>query len=501
MVKSSPFPIKLEHLWCLTIIVGVFIFVNTHPIRPQDFWWHMAVGKEILQTRSIPVVDNFSYTMYGHPYPSYQMFWLMEVFLFAMYNLGGPALTVFIQSLIVTLTYAIIIYICYLLTGNWRVAAIGGIISAALGLNDWNVRPQTITFLLGSIVLWAIYSYRIKLKWKYLLAIPISMLIWVNSHGSFPLGLIIVGIWFVDELFNYLKSKRGRKNHIDGIAISLGTLMISCLVILINPRGIGIISYLSMMSSNSVVQNLVVEWAPPTLTSLHGILFFITLLLLAILMAISPRKPDLFEILTFIFFALLGISTSRGVIWFGLVTAPIFAQHINSFIRVNSTNYFANNPRESLLMNNIIVGCLLLLALLSLPWFKEYLPLPPEKAGLISRETPIKATEYLIQEGVPTQVFHAMSFGSYLIWTAHPTYKVFVDSRIELFPQEMWKDYLSISNAQDNWEKTLTQYGVNTLFLSPAEQAPLLQSLQESTQWMSVYKDATAEIFIKNEED
>jgi hypothetical protein len=25
------------------------------------------------------------------------------------------------------------------------------------------------------------------------------MLVWVNSHGTFPLGLVLIGLWLADE--------------------------------------------------------------------------------------------------------------------------------------------------------------------------------------------------------------------------------------------------------------------------------------------------------------
>jgi hypothetical protein len=251
------------------------------------------------------------------------------------------------------------------------------------------------------------------------------------------------------------------------------------------------------MSSNEVIQNLVVEWAPPRINSLHGGLFFSALLMLAVIMAISPRKPTVFEILTFLVFSILGISTSRGVIWYGLVTAPIFAVNIQSLVPGASGNKNSQKSHESGLMNAIIGVFLILLAVITLPWFKQFLPLPSAKAGLISRETPIQATEFLLQEELPPQIFHAMSFGSYLTWAAQPSYKVFVDSRIELYSSRVWKDYLSISNAQDDWEILLEKYGVNTLMLSPSEQAPLLMRARESDQWTLVYEDNSAELFIR----
>jgi hypothetical protein len=81
-----------------------------------------------------------------------------------------------------------------------------------------------------------------------------------------------------------------------------------------------------------------------------------------------------------------------------------------------------------------------------------------------------------------------MSFGSYMIWAAQPTYKVFVDSRIELYTPEIWQDYLSISNALGDWEQTLGEYEVNSLMLSPSEQALLVEKVRLSEMAISIQR-------------
>ncbi|MBN1261812.1 MAG: hypothetical protein JXB35_14135, partial [Anaerolineae bacterium] len=63
--------LSIEHLWPLAVLVGIFVFVNTHPIRPHDFWWHAAVGREIVTTGQIPQIDTYSFTAPGAPYLSY----------------------------------------------------------------------------------------------------------------------------------------------------------------------------------------------------------------------------------------------------------------------------------------------------------------------------------------------------------------------------------------------------------------------------------------------
>jgi hypothetical protein len=113
--------------------------------------------------------------------------------------LGGPALVIFIHSLMISFAYGVIFWICKKITNSWRIAAFGGLFAAALGLNDWNVRPQGITFLLASLILLVIYTYNKNTRWYWLVIIPLVMLIWVNSHGTFLIGLVLIGIWWGRE--------------------------------------------------------------------------------------------------------------------------------------------------------------------------------------------------------------------------------------------------------------------------------------------------------------
>jgi hypothetical protein len=56
-------------------------------------------------------------------------------------------------------------------------------------------------------------------------------------------------------------------------------------------------------------------------------------------------------------------------------------------------------------------------------------------------------------------------------------------------------DYLNISNAEGDWEQKISDYGVNTLLLSPAEQPALCAAVQISDEWVTRYQDASAIIF------
>ena len=547
-MKAQRGSFSIEHLWALTVLVGVFVFVNTHPIRPHDFWWHIAAGRELAQTGQIPLVDSASQSMAGMPYPAYQTYWLMEWTLYQLYRLGGAVLIVLFQTTVVTATYALILWLARRSSGSWRIAALATLFAAAQGLNDWNVRPQTISFLLGALFLSAIDAHQRQPR-RWLLALfPAGMLIWVNSHGSFPIGLLLLGLWVVDEAWNAFRMGQWRT-----LLAPVATLGITAGACLLNPRGIGVLGYITAMTSDPVIQNLVPEWAPPTFSTLGGQLFLSGLLLSAAVLALSPRRPTPSQLLTFLVFGALGLRTLRGAVWLGLTMAPVLAGQVGkmrggegvrgregerakrrgaagqpgregeerlpqgSGVAIPATQLTIPNPNASLsassavtsaairnpqsrianTLNAVLVGLLLLGAVFSLPWFKGLWPLAPEKAGIISVETPIAATEVLLRERPEGPLFHAMSFGSYLIWEAQPEYPVFVDPRIELYPAELWLDYIRISAGMPGWEERLEGYGIRTLVLSPQEQAGLAAAVRESGEWRTLYEDPAATIFVR----
>jgi hypothetical protein len=498
-VRTISQRISIQHLWALVVLVGVFIFVNTHPIRPHDFWWHMAVGREILLNGQIPQVDIYSYTAYGAPYPSYQVFWLMEIVLYLIYQAGRAPLVVFIQSMVITTAYSLILVTCLQQSHAWRAAAFGIAFAALLGLNSWNVRPQVITFLLGALFLYLIPRLQRGLKRGWAFLFPLLMVVWVNSHGTFPLGIFFLSLWLGQEVWELLRVKwvggngeSARRLLFPGII-----LLLSLLACLINPRGLGVLQYLQTLFGNSVVQNLVVEWAPPTFDTLGGGLFLAVLLLTAVILALSPRRPTFYQLFGFIGMAAMALITSRGIIWFGLVMAPVVAEHSRAIWgHLKGDKKSQETSHGSPVINWLFLGILLALAIITLPWFKEQLPMPEAKAGLISGETPIHATDFILETLPPGNIFHAMSFGSYLIWAAQPGYRVFVDGRIELYSQEIWGDYIEISNAVGDWEARLDGYGVHTLMLSRSEQPHLVSAVLSSGRWELVFEDGAALIFI-----
>ena len=67
----------------------------------------------------------------------------------------------------------------------------------------------------------------------------------------------------------------------------------------------------------------------------------------------------------------------------------------------------------------------------------------PGAPASYSRDTPVRAVDYLRQHPLPGPIFNESGIGSYLIWAVGERLPVFIDPRVELFPPALWHDYMT----------------------------------------------------------
>lgn len=481
-----------EHLFAVALLSCLFAFVSTHPIRPQDYWWHLAAGQQIVTSGHIPTTDVYSYTAPGAAYPSYQVYWLAEALLHLGYAGGGPELNTLFHSLLITATYGLLLLLCWRVSGNGRLAVVCTLVAVALGIDNWNLRPQALAYFFGVVYLWLIYRERRGECGHYSIALfPLIMIAWANCHGSFPLGLVLVAMWAIEGIVQY---RRDRELPFGSAALPLVVLATGLAALWFTPMHFGIISYLRELSAHPVVRALP-EWAPASFATKDGIVFFIALPLSLTALIIGRRQLTVFHVLSFILFALLALTTGRAIIWFGLALAPILAETLGPMVTVTERPV----SKADRVVLPALVGVFLLLMVVTLPWFKAHLPLSPQKQPLLSLETPVNSTQWLLDHNPPPRLFHHMSYGSYLIYAAYPRYQVFVDPRIELYPPEIWAEYDRLSRAQPGWQELVKRYSINTMMLETRDQAALLQAALASGEWQEAARFGATAILVKRE--
>ena len=126
-------------LWLGLLLLVVLAIAFLLPVLPNDFWWYLRLGRDILSTGHIPQVDAYSSTAAGQPtiYPM----WLSSVFLHLTYQAGGISLVVLLRGICIGIFYSLLWLVCVKSGLPGWLAALLGVISALAGANNWAVRP------------------------------------------------------------------------------------------------------------------------------------------------------------------------------------------------------------------------------------------------------------------------------------------------------------------------------------------------------------------------
>lgn len=477
---------SLAQLWGIATVTLLMLRVLTTPVAPNDFWWHIATGRLIAASGSIPTVDQFSYTQYGTPY--YNQPWLAQLLMYGGYQLGGVELLIVLQAIVIGVSFAVLYRVCRREGAGPRLAAVLTLAGALVAMDNWQIRPQTYAVPLF------IATLAILLQWRRngitpLWMLPLIMIIWVNLHGTFTLLPALCGtIWLgaVVERRWWRGERTGRE-----FTVLAGWSITALLASMLNPRGAAIYTYVAGLLGDRAVAELVTEWASPfrDADSPMTIVFFVLLAVFALVIALRWRRLTPAAALLLLPFLALALQSVRNILWFGIVAVPVA-----TWLLAAPEHASHRRTVEIVALNRAIAGLLIALLIATLPWWKESLGLPQSLGNVLSANTPIAATEQLrALPQQPARLFHEMGFGSYLIWAA-PDQPVFIDPRIELYSYEQWRDYITLGQGQEVEELTV-KYKFDGWLLDPDKQAALVAALDADPRWQRIITTDAAVYF------
>ena len=500
--RNFNFKLGIDHFWIISVLVFFGFIVSLTPVPPNDFWWHLKIGQIISTTRSIPSTNMFAWSL-SPDAPFTYAAWFGDLLFYAIYKLGGVATVIFINTIIAIVSFGLIGFEAWRRSRSWRLAGLVLVLAAIMSSNNTVVRPQILSwipFMITYILLSAFADGRIRPVW--LLLCPVIMVFWVNIHGSFILGIALIGIFLVGEVIRRILKLEGARSWkeigwIGGIGI------LSALSALINPEFTGIFRYVAHLMTDKSSQRLIEEWQPPAPTTIATIVFFASILFLMFALVYSRYYPTPTEALLIIAFTWLAWTGLRYVIWYAMVVMPILARVLRELL--GKTSWLAV-PRRSGINTGLALLFMIPLVIVQ-PWFVESIPLPQKYWNLVHKDsplgpllsvsTPLGAVEYL-RENPGGHLFNEMGYGSYMIW-AYPEQGVFVDPRVELYPYDQWLDYIKISNGV-RYNELLDKYRIDRILLDNQEQAELSGLLANDELWRMEYSDQYSQIWGKKED-
>ena len=471
---------SLNKVFQVYVFVNAFLFAS-RAMNDADFWFYLKTGEYILQTGSIPRTELWSFTFPGNPYIAHG--WLAGVIFYVLYSWVGAKFLIFLFALLTAIAF----WITYKRTNSHPF--IGGaatLVAVWASLPNIGVRPRVFSILLTSIYLLLLDRFARGAKDRWIWVLLPLMTFWVNVHGGFFIGLMLIGLTAVGLLLDYWAGVLEDPETLRSRLRMLAIIFVGCVLAgLLNPYGIKPYTAPITLMQSTIWQDLIVDWLSPDF-HLPGTRPLLILILGTIaVFALSPKRPKPSEVLLFVITLYSTLKIQRNAVVFVLVAAPLFSNYFQ--IWLDSTRfgkYFSPTRQGSdrKLAILIVVGLLLPSIAFAYKLKQTVYSTPTQK----SLEVPVKAVEYLNQNGIAGNTFTAPNiWGGYLIWAA-PNNRVYIDGR-DAYPDTFVKEFVDIIWGKVDWRAPFKERGVQIVLIEP--KTYLARQLAESPEWEKIYED------------
>lgn len=460
-------------LWVGIVVYALVLVLLGAPVllRDSDTYWQIAVGQWILDHHALPRVDIYSFTKAGEPWMSSS--WLAQVLYATSYNLAGWSGPVVLAASGIAATFALLTHILgRRVPAAWAV----GVAIAALMLSYGHFLARPHVLALPVMLAWAygLMSASERREAPSLWLLPLIVL-WANLHGGFVFGLVLVGAFALDALWNADRALR-KSLALRWAAFGVAALAACCAT----PYGWGSILAARNILDLGELLRLIYEWMPADFSRLGPFeLTILTLIGGALYSGIKLTPPRIALVLGLLHMALAHI---RNFELFALLLPIVLLTPVASQLALRPAwTARAGAPAP------VMAAVMLLLG----GW-----------TGLLAANTTMAVPEHQAPAAAvdamrayqPKRVLNDLPFGGYLIWRQIP---VFVDGRAELYGEAFDIAFYRAMQIKDVNELLgmLKKWEIDAVLLTP--HTPAVGLLDRIGGWRRVYADQNAVLHVR----
>ena len=480
------------------IFISVLFFLTVTPdkgtlLGDGDTGYHIRAGEYILNTLSVPKTDIFSFITPPLPWTAHE--WLAEIVMALLHRLGGLTAVLIAFAFIITLSIRMFFSNIRSDGINVILAAVSTMFFISLTKIHWLARPHIFSLII--LIFW----YRLIDDHQYrqtnrLWLMPLIMLLWVNLHGGFIIGLTMLGIYLAGNLALRLTDHESwesfGKRNAGAIGKALGLSVLACLA---NPIGWHIFMFPFNLVSNKFIMDHTEEFISPNFHEPQP--FKYLLFLIIIILATAKKRPNIIEVVLLLLFTSMSLYSVRYIPLLGVIALPILLRYLHGdclaafpkterFIRQRIVNISSiNDAARGYLWPTLSLLLLLLLA-----------GNGSVAHSFNAEKKPLAAIEFLKLNPIAGHMFNNDEFGDILIYLAQNQYKVFMDGRGDMYGSGIMKEYCRVIDFEPGWEEILNKYGISWVFFDTS--SSLSRYLSINSSWKLIYSDKVASIFVKD---
>jgi hypothetical protein len=487
----------------------IFIFAGMHGAKTLlgdgDTGWHIRTGEWIMSHGQVPHTDIFSFTRHGQTWFAWE--WLWDVVFAWLHQHWGMAAVVVASALVISMTSALLFRLAFRKCGNPVIAIALAYLGVASFAIHFLARPHLFTLLFTVIFYTILERAREKRSARLLWCLPPLTALWMNLHGGWFIGVVLIGLYGAGELAGGLfgGEREGWAAAVKRTLPYAGIGALCMLASLCGPYTYHLHVHIWEYLTDSFQRQHNQELLPISFQNPGAIYFEILLIAGAAACFWHLRQKRFTECLLLIFFAHLGLMAVRNVPIYGIIAVPALALAVTEWFQkleeAPVSKWLRSLAVSARTLGDSIGGMerewrvhLAGAAAMALLTALLFAPSPPEKfrARFDAKEFPAKAVASMGDEAAHYRIFTTDQWGDYLIYS-HPNNPVFIDGRNDFYGDPFCEKYLDIVQVKYKWQKHLDEYRVDTVLL-PTD-AALTGALKESSRWHVVYDDGDAIIF------
>ena len=435
--------------------VGAGAAIGLRSLADNSFLTHLATGRLILDSGAVPRHDPYTFTAGGEPWVVQS--WLASVLYATAERLGGLEGI----RLVMGLTAAALGGLSWhlLRPAQGVVARLGvGVLMLTVGAGLWTERPYMLGLLAFGLVALAADG-RLNPIWL----MPVGWL-WVNVHGSFPLGIVYLGVAALGARLDGehpVVELRCLRWAVPGVLLGA-----------VGPLGPRVLLFpLELLGRQELLSN-VVEWQSPSFTSISERAFLAQVMVAIVLLVRRPRYRS--ALLTVVFTA-AALAGSRNVVVASLALAPSMAAGLSGLGSLHSNE--RSRSARLICAGGVATALLLAAARLGQP-------------AINLEKYPVDAVAYLADNDVDLSDHHLAApdfVGNFIEYVYGPGDRVFYDDRFDMFPDDVSAAALSLLQVHPDVMARLDAFDI--VLVAMPRSSPLAQVVMADARWRSLYQD------------
>jgi hypothetical protein len=488
-----------------TVMISVFVVLLAGAsVLDPDFYWHIKTGEYILSTQSLPGTDPFSFTNQGRPWNLHE--WLSQIILYLVFDrLGEPGI-IFFSVFLFTAAFLLIYRLLDTLLEDRVRSMLLCVPFLVFSLPSLAPRPQLFTFLFLALFIYTVFQLIYFRKTRLLIALPPVMLLWVNMHAGYIIGVALLMAVLFLESFSYLAKREQDARRRDTL-IRLGkTTAVVIAVTLVNPYTYHQWLYPLAVLDMEVTKKFITEWQAPDFHSNFYRAYLFTVIAFAAIMAWSRTRPSAAEFIVPFLFIALSITSARNVPLACIVMLPYLARFLGftpfyAWLTAPAARGMADDPARPVRPPNAARANLLI----AFNWaalpvlLASFLAYAPTRLAAgeerLEKHLPVRATDFVLEHGIKGRVFHTFHYGGYLLYRLFPDQQVFIDGRADMYGDDFILEYMKIFNGSHGWKELFDKYDID--YVITEIDAPIRQLLLEGNSFDLAYADAYHSVLVR----